>query len=182
MKNVFCGFAIFVMMLGNNILVAEDNDVPYLLDGDIALLELILPYDTADVLWENAQNAAAKTKGTVERNEISSLNTPRTIYHLLILDRRRCSLNADIGNIKNSKLLYKFKHGANGYLIAVYTSPEGGPVFPQLPDRSNILVDLLTARKDTIKEYINSSSFRQFVTNRRIRLQIQRALDASLSK
>jgi hypothetical protein len=180
MKNVFCLFAVFAIILGNNALFAEDDDVPYLSDEDIAALEMILPDDTPDVLREDAQEVAVEAEGTVERNEISRLNTPRTIYHLLILDRTRCPSNADIGDMHSSRFLYKFKHGSNGYLIAVYASPEEGPVFPQLPDRSNILVDLLTTRKSTIREYINSSSFRRFVTSRRILLQIQRALDAGL--
>jgi hypothetical protein len=177
MKKVFCFFAAFVVILGNNIIFADDDDdVPYLSDDDIAAIEVILPSDTPTALQEVSAESG-ETEETIEKNEISRLNTIRTIYHLLILDRSRCSSNADIVDISNNRFLYKFKHGANGYLIALYTSPGTGPVFPQFPDRANILVDLITTRKSTIREYINSSSFRRFVTSRRILLQIQRALD-----
>jgi hypothetical protein len=180
MKIVFSFFAIFVIILGNGMVFAQDDDVPYLSDDDIAAIEIVLPDDIPDILQESVQGAAAEEKVNSERNEISRLNSSRTIYHLLILDRTYCSLNADMGDTNGIKVLYKYKHGTNGYLIALYTSPNEGPVFPQLPDKSHVLVDLITVRKNTIKEYINSSSFRRFVTSRRILSQIQKALEDSL--
>jgi hypothetical protein len=188
MKRTFFFFVVFVMILNNSMIFAQDDDSlydslylsddsPYLSDDDIAAMEIVLPDDTSDILQENVQETAVETKGNTERNEISRINASQTIYHLLILDRIYCSSNADIGDINSREVLYKYKHGTNGYLIAIYTSPKEGPVFSQLPDGSRILVDLMTVRKSTIKDYINSSLFRRFVTNRRILLQMQNALD-----
>jgi hypothetical protein len=167
-------------MLSNNIIFAQDDDLPYLSDDDIAAIEIVLPDDIPDILQESVQEVVVEENVNIERNEISRLNSSQTIYHLLILDRTYCPLNADIGDINSIRVLYKFRHGTNGYLIAIYISPKEGPVFPQLPDKSRILVDLITVRKNTIKEYINSSSFRRFVTSRRILLQIQKVLEDSL--
>jgi hypothetical protein len=177
MRKGFMLFTILVVILGNNIIFAQENDdVPYLSDDDIAAIELVLPEDIPDNVTEGSKEVVAEGEKTGEANEMSRLNTSQSIYHLLILDRTYCSLNSDIGDINSIEVLYKFKHGTNGYLIAIYISPKEGPVFPQLPDKSRILVDLITARKSTIKEYINSSSFRRFVTSRRILLQIQKIL------
>jgi hypothetical protein len=156
-----------VLLLSSTIIFAqEDDDVPYLSDDDIAAIELALPEDIP-------ANIPAESPKTVEKNEMSRLNASQTLYHLLILDRRYCPSNSDIGGINNNQILYKFKHGTKGYLIALYKSPKEGPVFPLLPARSRILVDLTTARKETITEYINSSAFRVFVTSRIILSQMQ---------
>jgi hypothetical protein len=185
MKRAFYFFVVFVMILNNSIIFAQDEDSlydslylsydsPYLSDDDIAAMEIVLPDDMPDILQENVQKTAVEeAKG----NEISRINTSQTIYHLLILDRISCSSNADISGIDTIEVLYKYKHGTNGYLIAIYTSPKEGPVFSQLPDRSHVLVDLITVRKSIINDYINSSLFRRFVTNRRILSQIQNVLD-----
>jgi hypothetical protein len=177
MKRLFC-FAVFlVMLIGNSTIFAqEDDDFPYLSDEDIAAIELVLPEDIPGIPAENAKEAS--DKGT-EINEMSRLNTSRSIYHLLILDRTRSPANSDIGGTNNISVLYKFKHRTNGYLIALYKSSKEGPVFPILPKGSIILVDLVTARKNTITEYINSSAFRKFVTSRRILSQIQSVLRTS---
>jgi hypothetical protein len=164
---IFCNSAIFAQ---------EDEDVPYLSDDDIAAIEVVLPEDTPDNAIESSLEVADEEKYAGEANEMSSLNTERPLYHLLILDRRRCPLNSDISDINSITVLYKFKHGANGYLIAIYMSSREGPVFPQLPDNSRVLVDLVTTRKSTLKEYVNSSAFRSFVTSRRITSQMQRIL------
>ena len=168
MKNVFRWSAILIIILGSNTMFAQDDDVPYLSDEDIAAIEMILPDDIPAVLQGSEREA--------EANEISRLNASQTIYHLLILERTHCSSNSDITDINSREILYKFKHGTNGYLIAIYRSSQGGPVFPHFPDRSRILVNLMTARKNTMKEYIDSSAFRRFVTSRRIILQMQEVL------
>jgi hypothetical protein len=163
------------MLLSNNIIFAQENDdVPYLSDEDIAAIELTLPDDIPDNL------RAEENEINNEVNEISRLNTSFSLYHLLILDRTRCRLNSDIGDLKGIDVLYKFKHGTNGYIIAVYKTPQKGPVFPQLPDKSRILVDLITARKVTIKEYINSSAFRRFVKNSRVFSDLQKIMESDI--
>jgi len=178
MKKTFvCVIALLIIVINNNILFADDDDnIPYLSDADIAAIEMVLSDDIPENLQERTRVAAVEVNVNNDQNEISRLNTSQTIYHLLILDRTYCSLNSDIGDLDGIRILYKFLHGSNGYLIAVYASPREGPIFPQLPDRSVILVELMTARINTIREYINSSAFRRFVTNRRVLSTIQGAL------
>jgi hypothetical protein len=101
-------------------------------------------------------------------SEMPRVNALQPVYHLLILDRLYSPLNSDISGTDNISILYKFRHGRNGYLVALYKSTAGGPVFPKLPDKSRVLVDLMTVRVNTIREYVRSSAFRQFVTNRRV--------------
>ena len=108
-------------------------------------------------------------------NEMSRLNTSQPVYHLLILDRVY-NPNSDISDTGGMRVLYKYKHGRNGYLIALYVSPKDGPVFPKLPARSRIVLNLSTARPDTIREYINSNAFRRFVTSRVISSRLLEAL------
>ena len=177
MKRTFYMFAILIFVLSNNMIFAQDDDVPYLSDADIAALEMMLPDDIPDIFQESVEDVAVETKKDNDLEEISRLNTSQTIYHLLILDRTYCSLNSDISDLHGIKILYKFKHGSNGYLIVIYTSPREGPIFPQLPNKSRIIVELMTVRINTIKEYINSSAFRKFVTNKRITGEMQKALE-----
>jgi hypothetical protein len=111
-----------------------------------------------------------------ETNEMPRLNASQPLYHLLILERLYSPLNSDISDTGALSVLYKYKHGRNGYLIALYKSAAGGPVFPQLPAGSRIVLNLSTARPDTIGEYIKSNAFRRYVTNRTIRTRLQEAL------
>jgi hypothetical protein len=104
----------------------------------------------------------------------SDLSQP--LYHLLILDRINCALDSDIAGINNANILYKFKHGKNGYLIALYTSLEG-PVFPTIPDKSRVLVNTIAIRKLVLREHLNSALFRRFVTNRTVLSQLKKALE-----
>ncbi|MDR3200890.1 MAG: hypothetical protein LBT68_05470 [Spirochaetales bacterium] len=143
----------------------EDDDVPYLSDEDIAAIEMVLPDDVPEPVRLSAE--LEKT------NEKSRLNVRQPLYHLLILDRSRCARDSDIGGTASGSLLYKLKHKRNGYLIAIYMAPKDGPVFPVLPANSRIILDLMTNRPNTIKEYVNSSAFRKFVTSRTILAQIR---------
>lgn len=178
MKRTFGFVAILTIFLGNNIIFSqEDDDVPYLSDDDIASIEVVLPEDIpADIPAESPKEDVKEAEQKGRDNEMPRLNTSQTIYHLLILDRTSSPSNSDIGDIDNKLVLYKFKHGTNGYLIVIYKSPLEGSVFPLFPNRSRILVDLVTARKKTIIEYINSSAFRIFVTSRKISSQMQNIL------
>jgi hypothetical protein len=181
MKRFFLFSTILAIILGSNTISAqEDDDLPYLSDDDIASIEIVLPEDTPGNVVENAKEITSEEEKSTKANEMLRLNTSQSLYHLLILDRTYCSLNSDISDANSMEVLYKFKHGTNGYLIAIYKSSKEGPVFPQLPDKSRVIVDLITARKTTIKEYINSSAFRSFVTSRRITSQIQRILETNL--
>jgi hypothetical protein len=142
----------------------------YLSDSDIIAIETILPGD-ASFEYKEKPTLAAGGIG----NEMPRLNTSQPIYQLLVIDRVKCP-NSDISDVGSIKVLYKFKHGRNGYLIALYVSPAGGPVFPKLPARSRIVLNLSTSRPATIREYINSNAFRKFVTNRTITRRLQEAL------
>ena len=196
MKKPFVLFWIFITaVISSGIFAQDEDEVPYLSDDDIAAMEMVLPDDIPDNLQEAVTESRAEaeknekakeievkkiTENEIEKNEISRLNTLQTVYHLLILDRTYCHANADIGGLDDIAIPYKFKHRTNGYLIAVYKSPQEGPVFPQLPDNSRILVDLATARKSTILEYINSNAFRRFVTSRKIISEIKETIESGL--
>jgi len=178
MKKVVVLLSICFIFTGYNILFAQDDDDDdnifvdnsYLSESDIIALKTILAEDSSFVYKEDPSSAGGKTA-----NERPRLNTPLPIYHLLVLDRVRCP-NSDISNLGSIKVLYKFKHGRNGYLIALYVSPAAGPVFPRLPARSRIVLNLSTARPATISEYINSNAFKRFVTKHTVIRQLQAAL------
>ena len=186
MKKVFFLFASFVFMISGGVFAEEYNDgdvlneaeyedddnIPYLDDDDIAAIEMILPEDVPD---EYPKTVAEEEPGNVEENEMPRLNTSQRLYHLLILDRVR-SPNSDIAGLENMEVLYKYRHGRDGYLIAVYVSSGEGPVFPVLPANSSVLVDLMSVRRATLREYVNSAAFRRFVTSSRITSDIQRVL------
>jgi hypothetical protein len=175
MAIAFCGY-----FAGSYpVFAQETDDIPYLTDDDIAAIEMTLPDDIPYLALEAAAPAAEAEepkKTETAANEKSRLNTARPLYHLLILDRTRCAFYADISGINSNAVLYKLKHGKNGYLIALYKSPADGPVFPVLPSNARILLDLMTSRPSTIKEYINSSAFRRFVTSQKILRQIRAVL------
>jgi hypothetical protein len=98
------------------------------------------------------------------------------LYHLLVLNREACPPNADIGGVDRRALLYKTYHGRNGYLIAIYTSPAEGAVFPVLPRGSRVIVNLSSYHKDILLWYIDSAAFKRFVSNRTIIRQLHDAL------
>jgi hypothetical protein len=72
--------------------------------------------------------------------------------------------------------LYKFKHGKNGYLIALYTSQEG-LLIPAIPDKSRVVLNTTATQKNVLREFINSALFRRFVSNRTVLSQLQKALE-----
>jgi len=121
--------------------------------------------------------AAAEPAAEAEDiREITRLKATQPLYHLLILDRRNCEANSDISDLQNIKLIYKFSHNRNGYLVAVFASTTKGPVFPVMPDRSRILVNLMTTDLAFIRDYMNSAPFKRFVTNRQAISQLRTAL------
>ena len=109
-------------------------------------------------------------------SEMSRLNTPHPVYHLLILDRIRCAPNAGLEDTDNVSMLYTFQHAEHGYLIALYVSFRNGTVFPQMPENSRIILDMVTVRKETIIEYIQSSLFRTFVGDPKITADLLRVI------
>lgn len=173
MKKFYAIITVLVVLLGQHIIFAQEEDVPYLSDDDMASIEVVLPDDIPEVIKLSGEIGTEAGKETPIINEISRLNVHQPLYHLLILDRSYCVLNSDIGGINNSALLYKLKHGRNGYLIVIYKVPNSGPVFPILPNNSRIILDLMTNRPSTIREYVNSSAFKKFVTSRTILAQIE---------
>jgi hypothetical protein len=125
-----------------------------------------------------AEIRATEEKPAIEipaRGEPIQSNFSRPLYHLLVLDRTYCAFNSDIADIEGANILYKFKHGKNGYLITLYTSPEGS-VFPVIPDKSRVLVNTIATRKIVLREHLNSSLFRRFVTNPTVLSQLRKAL------
>jgi hypothetical protein len=164
-------------MLLLNDLFAQNNDsdeMPYLSEDDIKSLEAILPEDIPEKPEQVSQpNEASKTI----QNEISRLNSSAMLYHLLIVDRNSCAPNADITGINETDVLYKFKHLENGYLVLLYKVPEHGPIFPIFPKGSYVILDLMTNRINTIREYINSEQFRKFISSQEILSGINRGLE-----
>lgn len=169
MKKINAAMIVLTMALCHHTIFAQEgDDVPYLSDEDIASIEMEIPEDVP----ESVRLSAEPEEKTPIDNALSRLNVDQPMYHLLILDRLRCPLNSDIGGIDSRSLRYKLKHGKNGYLIAIYKVPVGGPAFPILPNKSRIVLDLMTNRPNTIKEYVASSAFKRFVTNRTVLAQM----------
>ena len=173
----------------------EPVDTEYLTENDILAVETVLEEDTPPS-YEESQTVAIEEEPSEEvaqaeddtlleeettvevaevkeGNEIARLNTSQVIYHLLILDRIYSPLYSDLSGMENLTVLYKFLHGKDGYLIAVYKSSKEGPVFPQMPNGSRVLVDFVTVWPEVLKEYINSAAFRRFVTSRGIISDLQ---------
>ena len=174
MKKAVVLFSVCFILAGYDVIFAQDGgNVPFLSESDIVAIETVLPEDTSFELQE--ESPALLAEGAKTENEMSRLNTAQPVYHLLVLDRAY-SPNSDIGDADSMRVLYKYRHGRNGFLIALYVSSADGPVFPQLPARSRIVLNLSTVRPSTIGEYINSSAFRRFVTSRTILAQLQEAL------
>jgi len=179
MKNLF--WAVLLIIFCNLAVAAQDydeDDIPYLTDEDMAALGNIEwdtgalePLDT-DELETGFFFEAVEEK----TSEMPRLNASQPVYHLLILDRFYSPLNSDISDTGGISILYKYRHGRNGYLVALYKSAAEGPVFPQLPDKSRVMANLMSVRVNTIREYIHSRAFRRFVTNSRILSDMDAAL------
>jgi ribulose bisphosphate carboxylase small subunit len=175
MKKIF-GAVVLLMIFCNSAVIAQDydeDDIPYLTDEDMAALENT-EWDIGaleNVEWDTGEPEVVVFDNTpieVKTSEMSRLNASQPIYHLLILDRLYSPQNSDISDTDGISILYKYRHGRNGYLVALYKSTAGGPVFPQLPDKSRVMADLVSVRVNTIREYIRSNAFKKFVTNRRV--------------
>jgi len=193
MKKCFIVFAVFLIAFNAyaGFIVEDDDNIPYLSDEDMEALEYILPFDEPDIVRESLKVVAEPEESADETasgiatvteesfctdkcaaNEIARLNSSRSIYHLLILDRIHSPLKSDICGLKNITVLYKFLHGDNGYLIAIYKSADEGPVFPVLPENSNIIVNFSTVQKSMIQDYVNSAAFKRLVTNKAVLAEI----------
>jgi hypothetical protein len=173
MKKAFWTAAVLLMLFYNRVVVAQDydeDDIPYLTDEDMAALEGIDEDmgELVNVVFDDTVNDIQEIASEVKTSEMPRLNASQSVYHLLILDRLYSPLNSDISGTDSISVLYKYRHGRNGYLIALYKSTAGGPVFPQLPDKSRVLADFMSVRINPIREYIRSSAFRRFVTHRRV--------------
>jgi hypothetical protein len=92
----------------------------------------------------------------------SSTGSAKTAYHLLILDRTRAS-GSDIGGIAANSVVYKVKHKNNGYLLALYKVSQTSRA--TLPRNSVVMVDLETSRRDTIREFVDSTEIEAFFTH-----------------
>ena len=107
---------------------------------------------------------------------MARLKATQPLYQLLILDRRNCEPDSDVSDLQNIEVIYKFPHGVNGYLVLVYVSSGNGPVFPEMPDKSRIIVNLMTTDLTFLREYTNSSPFKRFVTNKQVISQLRKAI------
>ena len=163
--------AVFFILGFCPVFAQNSDNVPYLSAEDIAAIEMVLPDDYPVSRPEPKAPPVQEIK-----NEITRLNATQPVYHLLILDRARSPLDSDISDLGSIRVLYKYKHGRNGYLIALYVSTVNGPIFPQLPRNSRVVLDMVTVTKNTIKDYINSTAFRKYVTNRTVQTALLNAL------
>jgi len=148
MRKYIFALALLSVLQSGAVLLAQEDEEPYLFDEDMDSIELILPEDVPERLRE-----------APEQKPIAP-----PVYHLLILDRMACP-SSDIGDPEDISVLYKFRHGANGYLIVAYSSPGGMPAFPALPPGSRIVAHFMSAYRGTMRGYAQSSVFRRHVTN-----------------
>jgi len=209
MKKFFVLFAVLVFILNTGIFAQEagderpyiaeeeDDERPYLTEEDIDAIEIALPFDAPETLGEDEEIAEAPEEAPAdvsadtsveetvvivteaEPNEISRLNASQPIFHLLVLDRSYSPRNSDISGTENIKVLYKFKHGVDGYLIAIYKTSGAGPVFPVLPPKSRVVVNLMSVQKSIIRDYVNSSAFRRLVTHRTVVPQLRKLFETT---
>jgi rare lipoprotein A len=144
----------------------------------VAVMLVYTPSPAARQTPASAEPAARAVNiaETADIREITRLKPTQPLYHLLILDRRNSAANSDISDLQNIQLIFKFSHGKNGYLIAIFVSTTEGPVFPVMPDRSRILVNLMTTDLAFIRDYTNSTAFNRFVTNPEVVAQLRAAL------
>jgi hypothetical protein len=150
----------------------QDKSEPEERTAELRPAELRPPETSpAEIRPAESRPAESRPKRETPRSDFS-----QPLYHLLVLDRTYSALNSDIAGIESAHILYKFKHGKNGYLIALYTSMNG-PVFPVTPNKSRIMVNTTTTQKIVLKEYINSASFRRFVSNPTVLSQLQKVLE-----
>jgi len=181
MKKIITILTICILFFGiNNIFAqeADDDSLPYLTDEDMEAIELVLPFDDSPMsLLDDSRAAVEEPEAITEtkdskENEMPRLNSSIPIYHLLILDRVHAP-SADINVSDNITVIYKFLHGRDGYLIAIYKSSDAGPIYPILPIGSRVLVNFTSVQKMAIQDYVNSSAFRKFVTHRTVTAQLR---------
>jgi hypothetical protein len=178
MKRTIIALAV-LLVFSVNFLPAQNNDddLPYLSEEDIRALEVVLPDDVPE---RPGQFNQPKETAEAIQSEIGRLNSQRNqkkLYQLIILDRRNCEPNADVSDVNETNILFKFAHLENGYLLVLYEVPGNGPVFPVFPGGSYILLDLMASRINTIREYVNSSLLRRFITIESVISELNRALD-----
>ena len=199
MKKHLVFFVIFLLAFNFNAVFAQQVDdedgQPYLSDEDIDAIEHVLTFDDL----ENAEDSSQGLFGAAETDDdevyiveeedtveaVASASEPEkpsrstvapdaseTFYHLLILDRTYSRLDSDISGTENISVVYKFVHGRNGYIVAIYKASAGGQVLPVLPNKSRIIVHLSSVQKRMIQDYVNSTAFRRLVTNRAATAQL----------
>ena len=116
-----------------------------------------------------------QVEGTAVSARSSNSSSSGPFYHLIIVDRTWAP-NSDIGGIDSNSIVYKVKHGSDGYLLALYT----GSWNVSVQRNAHIIVDLSTERKNTIKEFVNSPEFRKYFSARVILNDLQRILQSDL--
>jgi len=170
----FCVYNLFAQNL--------DDDRPYLSEDDIRSIEMVLSDDVPEQLVqldqsEEPEEFVDEIQNEIVQNEFARLNNQKKIYHLMVLDRKFCDPKVDITDVPEVTILYKYGNLGNGYFLLLCEVPEKGPVFPLLPEGSFIILDLMSNRINTIKEYVNSDLFRRFISNRRVLSELGRVLN-----
>jgi len=112
----------------------------------------------------------------IMKEEIPSPQFTQPLYHLLVLDRISCDLNSEIGDFEKVAVLYQYNHGANGYIIILYTAFTKDSVISAIPDKARIITNISTVNRAAMREYINSNSFKRFVSNKNILPEIKAAI------
>jgi hypothetical protein len=107
-------------------------------------------------------------------SDSSSQPASQITFHLLILDRAH-AVDTDISGVESDSLYYKAKHGQTGYLIALYKVAAGAKS-ATLPPGSAIVLDLVSTRKSTLKEFINSAAIKEFVTDTNVLARLRHAI------
>ena len=196
MRKIFALAIVIVIFSGSTLFAQnyDEDDRPYLSEEDIKSIEMMLSYDVPKDIVELNKPEETEKEVPLEKvvivekeiifekeiqiqNEIVRLNNSRKKYHLMILDRRYCNPETGIGDINEINILYQFGSLGNGYFLLLYEVPEKGPVFPILPDGSFIILDLMTNRINTIREYVNSDLFLRFISHRQALYELGRVLE-----
>jgi hypothetical protein len=149
----FTVVVVLALMLGQHVVFAQSRS------GDSGFTE---------------EGIGIKTGTTSSSSTGAESVATQTMYHLLILDRSS-AVDSDISGVAKDALLYKAKHGKTGYLIALYKVTKGSQA-AGLPSNSAIVLELVTNRKSTISEFVNSAPMKNFVTEPKVLSRLREAL------
>ncbi|MCL2139120.1 MAG: hypothetical protein FWH41_06270 [Treponema sp.] len=175
---------IFLAFLFNvNIFAQEiiDDNVPYLSEDDIEAVETIIL--EGDMLSESEESTDDFSHDKIHEGEMGCITIEedfeiiddetqekavQDIYHLLVLDRIYSPLYSDMRVASDISVLFRYLHGRDGYLIAVYKYSSGIQAYPELPEGSRVIIDFASVVPGALKQYIETSAFKRFVSSQTI--------------